>query len=370
MSDRFPYSEPFGSINYIRNSVKVVTSAYDGSMKFYVVDPKEPIVAAYAKIFPALFAPMSEMPTNLNEHIRYPTNLFTVQAEVYRMYHMTNPTEYYNREDVWAWPEEVFADKTQRMEPYYVLMQLPGQQKLEFVQILPFTPSNRENMIAWMAAVSDPDRYGQEIVYEFGKDALYFGPKQVESRIDQDPTISGQLSLWNQQGSSVIRGNLLVIPIGGTLMYVEPLYLQAASGKIPELKRVIVATADRVEMANNLGVALVNLFGKQVLNDKGLNELATYGGKASVSEALTSAGSTTAAATGSATLQQIVTQANQQFEQAQKMAQQGDWAGYGDQIKALQSTLSRLSQITGAKVPTQTIPAASPTPQSTPGTGS
>ena len=313
VSDRFPYSEPLGTINYIRNSVKVVTDAYDGTMTFYVLDESEPITAAYSRIFPALFRPIKEMPDDLKAHVRYPSDLFTVQAETYRTYHMTDTTEFYNREDMWAWPEEVFADTAQRMEPYYVLMRLSGQDKLGFMQILPFTPANRENMIAWMAAQSDLDDYGRKLVFEFGKDALVFGPKQVEGRIDQDPVISAQLSLWNQQGSNVIRGNLLVIPIADSLIYVEPLYLQAATGKIPELKRVIVATANRVKMADNLGLALVEVFGRELLTDAGLADLATFGGEVpgilSVDEIGALAG--TSDATGEdGTLEELVAQAN------------------------------------------------------------
>ena len=249
VSDRFPYSEPLARINYIRNPIKVVVNAYDGSMVFYIIEEDEPIAAAYRQIFPVLFRPFSEMPDDLQAHIRYPNDLFSVQAEMYRTYHMIDANEFYNKEDVWAWPEEIFDSEARQIEPYYVLMELPESDELDFIQILPFTPANRENMIAWLATHNDPDKYGQKLVYEFGKDSLFFGPKQIEARIDQDPEISSQLSLWNQQGSNVIRGNLLVIPVGGSLIYVEPLYLQAATGKIPELKRVILATADQVVMA-------------------------------------------------------------------------------------------------------------------------
>ena len=275
-SDRYPYSEQFaGSLNYIRNPVKVVIDAYDGTTTFYLVDDTEPIAATYARIFPTLFKPLSAMPPYLLDHLRYPTDLFSVQADLYRTYHMTNPSEFYNREDLWAWPQEMLYNELQRIEPYYVLMQLPGSEDLDYVQILPFAPANRENMIAWMAAQSDPGKYGEKIVYEFGKDTLFFGPQQIEARIDQDPAISAQLSLWNQQGSSVLRGNLLVIPIGTSLLYVEPLYLQAENGKIPELKRVVLATADQVVMAENLGLALARLFGRDLVAEAGLEDLLT-----------------------------------------------------------------------------------------------
>ena len=353
-SNRFPYSDPFEGINYIRNSVKIVINAYDGTMKFYIVDENEPIIAAYRQIFPALFASMDDMPDDMKRHIRYPADMFTIQALVYRTYHMTDPNEFYNREDMWAWPEELFEDQAQPMQPYYVLMQLPGEDKLEFMQILPFTPANRENMISWMSAKSDPEGYGEMLVFEFGKDTLYFGPQQIEARIDQDPVISAQLSLWNQQGSNVIRGNLLVIPVAGTLVYVEPLYLQAATGKIPELKRVIVADPNTVKMADNLGLALVELFGSGLLMDADLESLATFSGATTVGSALAldaTAGASDTVAGLDATLETLVDQANRQFENAQSLAQEGDWAGYGREIEALAATLERLAAAVGVTVP-------------------
>ena len=357
VSNRFPYSEPFGNVNYIRNPIKIVINAYDGTMHFIRIDEKEPVAAAYARIFPTLFESTSAIPDDLIRNIRYPSDLFTVQAEVYRTYHMTDVTEFYNREDMWAWPQEIFQDQTVSMEPYYVLMQLPDEDRLEFVQILPFTPANRENMIAWMAARSDPDVYGEKLVFEFGKDSLLFGPKQVEARIDQDPVISSQLSLWNQQGSNVIRGNLLVIPISGSLLYVEPLYLQAASGRIPELQRVIVATADQVVMAENLGLALVEMFGRQVLSDAGVSELATFGGEGTVEIP-------PAAGEAPRTVDQLIADANAHFEKAQTYAQEGNWAGYGAEIEALKTTLQALAdaanvtlELPTPEAPTEAAPA-------------
>jgi uncharacterized membrane protein (UPF0182 family) len=360
LSNRFPYSEPFQSFNYIRNPVKVVVNAYDGTMHFYLVDPDEPIIAAYARIFPDLFSPMSEMPEDLQAHVRYPEDLFRVQSEVFRTYHMTDATEFYNREDLWAWPEEIFDTTTVRLEPYYVLMQLPDEDHLEYVQILPFTPANRENMIAWLAARSDLDVYGQKVVYEFGKDTLFFGPKQVEARIDQDPTISAQLSLWNQQGSNVIRGNLLVIPVAGSLLYVEPLYLQSATGRIPELQRVIVATVNQVVMAENLGLALIQLFGEEVLNAPEVAELAAYGDQRGTIEIPVGAGEPTAQ-----TVEELVLLANEQFAEAQARIQEGDWAGYGAAIAELEVTLQRLADLTGAQLPPVETPALEASPQVT-----
>lgn len=349
-SNRFPYSESIlysqslGAINYIRNSVKVVTNAYDGQMHFYVMDETEPIIAAYRRIFPDLFQPFSAMPADLQDNIRYPSDLFTAQAAIFRTYHMTDPNEFYNKEDMWAWPQELFDNQLQNMEPYYVLMQLPDSDELNFIQILPFTPANRENMIAWLAIKNDPHNYGEKIVYEFGKDSLFYGPKQIEARIDQDPEISEQLTLWNQQGSNVIRGNLLVIPIGGSLIYVEPLYLQAANGNIPELTRVILATADQVVMADNLGLALAQLFGSDILVEAGLTEL-TSGVESSTSITATTAAP--ALDLSNATITQLITQANTAYEQAQVALRNGDWSAYGAQMESLQATLQQLVQLAG-----------------------
>jgi uncharacterized membrane protein (UPF0182 family) len=373
-SNRFPYSTPLESINYIRNPVKVVINAYDGVPQFFLIDPEEPIAAAYARIFPTLFVPFSEMSESLRNHLRYPEDIFTVQAEVFRTYHMTDVNEFYNREDLWSWPQELVENTPQRVEPYYVLMQLPNDEQLEYVQILPFTPANRENLIAWLAARSNPDRYGEKIVYEFGKDSLFFGPSQIESRIDQDPEISAQLTLWNQQGSGVRRGNLLVIPVAGSLLYVEPLYLQSVSGRIPELQRVIVATAQRIVMAENFGLALVELFGPQVLAEPGLAELAAFGLEGSVDEALEAAAAgTTGAGLDLATVDELIVEANRQFERAQEYSRAGDWAGYGIEIAALEETLGRLAELTGAtlveptpipddSIPTDSIPTDAVTP--------
>lgn len=356
-SNRFPYSTPQGGLNYIRNSVKIVTDAYDGTMTFYLADPNDPIIAAYQRIFPTLFVPLEQMPADLQDNIRYPEDLFSIQAEVFRTYHMTDPTEFYNREDIWAWPEEVFEDSVVRVDPYSVLMQLPGEGELSYVTILPYTPSNRENMVAWMAVHNDPDKYGQMVVYAFGKDSLFFGPKQVEARIDQDPTISAQLSLWNQQGSNVIRGNLLVIPIADSLLYVEPLYLQAQSGRIPELQRVIVATADTVVMADNLGAALVELFGRSIAADPVLVELGAARGGGSAA-AVGQVGVDDAASVV-ATVEELIVRANRVFDAAQERLRAGDFAGYGEQIEELEALLQELARLEG-------VPLEAPTPVSTP----
>jgi len=252
------------------------------------------------------------------------------------------------------------------MEPYHVLMQLPGSQDLDFIQILPFTPADRENMIAWLAVQNDPDKYSQKLVYRFGKDALVFGPMQIEARIDQDPIISSQLSLWNQQGSQVIRGNLLVIPISGSIIYVEPLYLQAATGKIPELKRVILATSDQVIMADNLGLALAQLFGRDVLADARLAELAKVeGGK--IPDSLTAGQSTAQSGTDISqhSLGELIIKANDIYGLAQTALRAGHWAEYGTQMNALQQVLQRLAEVSGVQItPVEAGPTPAPTPAS------
>lgn len=374
VSGRFPYSEPsqYGTrtvqpgFNYIRNPVKIIIDAYTGEMDFYLVEPDEPIAAAYARIFPSLFTPFEEMPEDLNAHIRYPNDLFSIQASVFRTYQMTEPTDFYNREDVWAWPEEIFDNQSRPMEPYYVLMQLPGSEDLDFIQILPFTPANRENMISWLAAQNDPEKYGEMLVYRFGKDSLVFGPKQIEARIDQDPTISSLLSLWNQQGSQVIRGNLLVIPIGESLLYVEPLYLQAATGKIPELKRVILATSDRVIMAENLGLALAELFGQDILADTKLAELAVSGDGELPAEAAAVEREVVEVDLAGSSLEELIVEANSRYSRAQEALTSGDWAAYGAELEGLERVLERMLALSGFSAEPTPEPTQQPAPSPTP----
>jgi uncharacterized membrane protein (UPF0182 family) len=262
ISDSLPYSQLTrpGSINYIRNSVKIAVDAYDGNPVFYIADPKDPIVLTYQRIFPTLFQPMDSMPATLRKHIRYPEDLFIIQAGVYSTYHMKDPEVFYNKEDLWNFPKESHkGQSTTTMQPYYTIMRLPGEPREEFILMLPMVPNNRDNMIAWLAARCDGDNYGKVIEFAFSKEKLIYGPAQIEARIDQDTTISQQLSLWNQVGSRVIRGNLLVIPIDDTLLYVEPLYLSAESRQLPELKRLIASTGDRVVMAQDVESLLAAL---------------------------------------------------------------------------------------------------------------
>ncbi len=269
-SSKFPYSEPNRGINYMRNPVKVVVDAYDGTVTFYLVDEADPVIGVYRNLFPDMFIPMDEAPTGLIAHFRYPGNLFEVQMEQYSRYHMTNPRVFYNDEDRWRRPFETYGGRRQVMEPYYVLGHLPespggdvGDKELEFMLISPFTPEGRNNMIAWMAARSDPQHYGELVIYRLPKDRLIFGPAQIESRIDQDPEISRQLALWDQRGSRVIRGNLLVVPIENSFMYVEPVFLLADRDDIPQLQRVIVALGDEISMQPTIQAAMIDLFGDE-----------------------------------------------------------------------------------------------------------
>ena len=269
-SDNYPYSSHYplngNDVNYLRNSVKVVVDAFDGSTVFYVFDAQDPIIAAYRAIFPSLYKDASAMPAALRKHVRYPELLLKLQAAVYGLYHMTDPEVFYNREDLWNVASEVGMgqageQKTQTIEPNFVLMKLPGENNVEFVEILPFTPANRNNLIGWIAGRSDGANYGTSVVYDFPKTKLVDGPLQVEARIDQNAQLSGQLTLWNQQGSHVRRGTLLVIPCGRALLYAEPIYLQAERSPMPELRLVVLALQDRLAYGPTFESAMRALFG-------------------------------------------------------------------------------------------------------------
>ena len=257
VSDRYPYSTPVtNGINYIRNSVKIVIDAYNGTTTFYLAEPDDPIGTTLGKIFPGLLRPLDEMPETLQAHIRYPEGIFSLQTAMYSTFHMTNPSVFYNREDEW----EVPVIDNEQMEPYYTIMRLPGEERAEFIQMLPFTPRGKNNLAAWMVARSDGDNYGKMLVFQFPKQKVVFGPSQIVARINQDQEISPQITLWNQQGSEVIQGTLLVIPIEEALLYIRPLYLRASGGRIPELKRVVVAYQNQIVMEETLDQALNRLF--------------------------------------------------------------------------------------------------------------
>lgn len=263
-SSHFPYSQRYrNSFNYIRNSVKIVVDAYHGTVDYYVVDEDDPVLKVYEGIFPGVFKSLDELPEGLENHFRYPQDLFEVQIETFARYHMTTPQVFYNQEDLWERPTEQYGGRPMLMEPYYVLARLPGDEELEFMLISPLTPENRNNMISWMAAKSDPGNYGDLVVYRLPKERLIYGPAQIEARIDQDPEISRQLALWDQRGSRVIRGNLMVIPIENSFLYVEPVFLLADNVEIPQLQRVIVAIGDNISMQPTLEQAIFDLFGSE-----------------------------------------------------------------------------------------------------------
>ncbi len=272
VSNTLPYSTTYTDrdLNYIRNSVKVVVDAYDGTVDFYGVDTKDPILQTYRKVFPGVFKELSEMSPGLRAHLRYPETLFTIQSNMLKNFHMTDPTVFYNKEDAWDIAKELFSAKPQNVAPYYTVMQIPGSVKPEFVLMLPFTPASsttntRNNMVAWMAARMDGEHYGELQLYKMPKNIEVDGPLQIESRIDQDPEISKQLALWDQKGSSVIRGNLLALPIAGNFLYVEPIYLQSEKGgSIPEMKRVVLSYQDKLVMTETLEEALTAIFGSDV----------------------------------------------------------------------------------------------------------
>ena len=319
-SDRYPYATPVSGLNYIRNSVKVVVDAYEGTVDFYLVDPSDPLAGSFAEIFPELFKPVSAIPPELVPHLRYPVDLFQIQAQVYATFHMRDPRVFYNREDVWVVPTELFGNETVRVEPYYVTMRLSGEQP-EFILILPFAPSGRDNMIAWMAVRNDVPHYGEIVVYRFPKDRLVFGPMQVESRINQDPVISQQLTLWNQEGSRVLRGNLLIIPMENALMYVEPLFLQAERSQLPELKRVIVASGPRIVMEETLDAAVARLLGATPRSPQ-----------------------PPAGAAVPQTVQELITQAAAAYRRAQQLLRQGDLAGYSREMERVGELLRQLEE--------------------------
>jgi uncharacterized membrane protein (UPF0182 family) len=280
ITNNFPYSDKFGSINYIRNSLKIVVDAYNGDVTYYVIGKTDPIIRTYARIFSKQFKSIESMPSNLREHIRYPVDLFKIQSNMLNTYHMNDAIVFYNKEDAWQTPSEIYGTGQKvEVEPYYMIIKLPNEQKEEFVLMSTFTPIKKDNMVAWMAARSDGDDYGKLLLYKFSKDKLVYGPLQIEAKFDQDSEISQQLTLWGQQGSRVTRGNLLIIPIKDSILYVEPLYIQAEQGQLPQLKRILVSDGERVVMEKTLGEGLSALFGKakptNVISDTNGNQAET-----------------------------------------------------------------------------------------------
>jgi uncharacterized membrane protein (UPF0182 family) len=340
-SDQYPYSTHYrlgeDSINYMRNSVKVVIDAYDGSTTFYVFDEQDPILAAYRRIFPSLFKAEAAMPPGLRKHMRYPELLLKLQGQVYGLYHMTNPEVFYNREDLWTVASEVGMSEgggqvTQPMQPNYVLMKLPDETGMEFVEILPFTPANRNNLIGWIGGRSDGAHYGTSVVYNFPKNKLVDGPLQIEARIDQNAQLSGQLTLWNQQGSHVRRGTLLVIPTGRALLYAEPIYLQAERSPMPELRLVVLALQDRLAYGSTFESALAALFG---------------GGSSSLTAAepqrAATPASSTSASSAAADINPTIGEAAKDLADYQRLTAEGKLGEAGKKLEDLKRAIDRLN---------------------------
>jgi hypothetical protein len=345
-SGYYPYSEPFSAqesayrrsirdrlfsrkvkgqlhgINYIRNSVKAVVDAFDGSVDFYVFEPDDPVIQVWSKIFPDLLKDRQEMPHALLQHVRYPKDMLLVQGLVYAKYHMSDPTVFYNQEDLWIRATEKYYNEVQPVQPYYIMWELPGSAELDFVLILPFTPKNRQVMIGWIAGMCDPDDYGRFLAYKFPKEKRVLGTQQVETKIDQDRFLSGQLTLWDQRGSNVIRGNVLAIPVEGTLLYVEPIYLQAETAAYPELRLVIVMHNDILSYGETFDKALMGIFedGEPVFEagEKGMETPAT--------------------------VESLVQSANQAFEDYLKLLGEKRFDEASNSLEQLEKTLNQLSK--------------------------
>jgi uncharacterized membrane protein (UPF0182 family) len=331
-TDRFPYSEPVAGLgNYVRNAVKVTVDAYSGDVRFYIADPTDPMIRAWAGAFPDLMKPLETMPADLQKHIRYPEDFFAIQARKYATYHMEDPQVFYNKEDLWAVPRRAIEGRDREMEPYYTIMRVPGESKEEFVLLTLFNPSRRDNMIAWLAARSDPPNYGRLIVFNFPKQKLVYGPRQIDARIDQDPVISQQLALWNQRGSQVIRGSLLAIPIDQSLIYVQPLYLAASEqGALPELRRVIVAYGNQIAMEPTLEQSLARIFTGMTPARLGAappQQAAAPGPDAAPS-----------------VLRSLGQRAWEIWTRAQDALKRGDWSTYGSEQKRLEDVLRSLNE--------------------------
>ena len=335
-SEMYPYSEPAEGVgNYVRNAVKATINAYSGQVRFYISDPSDPLIQAYARIFPGVFAPLSDMPEDLRAHIRYPEEFFSIQAAKYALFHMTDPRVFYNKEDLWRVAQSAARGAASQMTPYYTIMKLAevGERE-EFILMVPFTPARKDNMISWMAARCDDPNYGKVLVFTFPKQKLVYGPQQIESRIDQDPGISQALTLWGQGGSTVIRGTLLVVPVLNSVLYVEPLYLAAeAGGGLPQLKRVIVAYSDHVVMEETLDSALSQIFSGAVT---------TTAAPPAPSGAAAPA-PTKAPGAAAPDLQALIREASQHYQRALELQRQGDWAGYGAEVRKLGEVLNRLA---------------------------
>jgi uncharacterized membrane protein (UPF0182 family) len=341
-TNRYPDATSQSGANYLRNSVKVTVDDYDGSMRFYVVQPDDPILRVWTKLYPTLFMPVDQAPPGLAAHFRYPEDLLNAQAALLATYHMTDPQTFYNREDLWSIAQETYGDRVQQMQAYYTMLRLPGESGTEFASILPFTPSgqNRNNMLAWMVARSDAANYGQLVVYRFPQGKLVFGPQQIEARINQEPAISSQITLWNQQGSQVLRGNLLVIPLEDAVLYVQPLYIQAQSNPLPELKRIIVASTGAVVMSDRLDTSLTALGQGRSGEVLASSAPVSTQGQAQQGQAPGGGGETLSTA-------DLAAAARDHLHNAEAAAGRGDWASYGTEMAQVHQLLDQLATAAG-----------------------
>jgi uncharacterized membrane protein (UPF0182 family) len=362
VTDKYPYSQSFdkSSFNYMRNSVKIVLNAYSGEVNFYIFDNKDPIIKVYSKIYPTLFKSADQLPAELKEHIRYPEDLFTIQSYILNDYHMENPTVFYNREDRWELSKVLNGKVSQIQEPYYSVIRLPGEDKEDYVIMRVFSPVGKQNMVAWLAGRSDGENYGKLLLYKFPKGMQIPGTAQVESQIDQDPVISGQLSLWGQGGSKVLRGNLLVYPIGGSLLYVEPLYIEAEQTKYPQLKKVFVYYKDKVVMEDTLEEALTKLFGvetagKDTAASQNITSSAVTAGTAGNTGTIENTGTNSnnsginnGAVTNNGSIDNNVKPLIKRLIELNSLAKEklsaGDWAGYGEVQKEMDTIINNLEQ--------------------------
>jgi len=342
-SDAYPYSQRIvRGTNYMRNSVKVVIDAYDGTVDAYIADPNDAVVKTYAKIFDGIFKPLTAMPTDIRRHVRYPGELFRIQTALHATFHMVEPETFYHREDQWQIPGGVRQGTNENPFMRHIIMKLPGEKDPEFIFMTPFTPRGKDNLAAWMVARMDGENYGKLSVYRFPKQSLVYGPKQIANRINQDTEVSRQLTLWNQAGSRVIQGELLVIPIEESLIYVQPIYLRAEGGNIPELKRVVVAHENQVVMRESLEEGLNALFGAGAAR---LERTTARDSAAAAGAEPTVAGARPAPTPGaalSAADAELLRQAQAHYDRAIAAQRAGNWAEYGREIEALGAAIRAL----------------------------
>ena len=354
-TDKYPYSEIFTNSdslfngkNYVRNSVKITVDAYNGDVDFYIIDEDDPIIQSYANIFPKLFKDIDDMPADLRAHLQYPTTLLDVQSQIYQTYHMQNTTVFYNNEDAWSIAKEVYGDDTITMEPYYVNMCLPNSDQLEYLLIRPFTSYQKDNMVAWLAVRNDGEHYGEAVVLTFPKQSLIYGPLQIENRISNDSVISQNLSLWNQQGSTVIRGDIVVVPINESVLYVEPIYLTASTeNSLPEIVRIIVAYHDKIVMANTLEEALAEIFGTDIVYPSNVTP-------EDPSTDNSSSDATVVIDGDSVSYTALVQQIKDAMENAKSSSQTGDWSAYGNYFKDLENKIDQLDNYNATLKPQNT----------------